>query len=157
MAEQDLKQAKTVYKSLCDMLDERGWHYQKDENELTIRCGAQGEDLPMEILVEVDMQRQLVTLLSPMPFAIPENRRTALAVAISKANYGMIDGCFDYDYQSGRIIFRMTSSYRSSLIGKNLFAYMLMCSCAIIDEYNDKFLLVAKNDMSVDEIVNFIK
>lgn len=155
--EKDLKQAQTVYKALCEMLEERDWHYEKYEEELTIKCGAQGEDLPMEIIVEVDRQRQLVSLLSQMPFAVPENRRTALAVAVSQANNGMVDGSFDFDYLSGRIVFRMTSSYRESLIGKQLFEYMLSCACYTIDEYNDKFLMVAKNEMSAEEILDYIK
>ena len=155
--EKELKQAQTVYKALCEMLNERDWHYEKDEENLAIKCGAQGDDLPMEIIVEVDRKRQLVSLLSQMPFAVPENRRTALAVAVSQANNGMVDGSFDFDYLSGRIVFRMTSSYRESLIGKQLFEYMLSCACFTIDEYNDKFLMVAKNEMSAEEIIDYIK
>ena len=53
--EKELKQAQTVYKALCEMLNERDWHYEKDEENLAIKCGAQGDDLPMEIIVEVDI------------------------------------------------------------------------------------------------------
>ena len=155
--EKDLKQAKTVFNSLCQMLEENDWHYEKHEDDLTIVCGAKGEDLPMELIVQVDMKRQIIALMSQMPFTVPENRRSALAVAVSVANYGMVDGNFDYDYLSGRIIFRMTSSYRESLIGKKLLMYMLMCACFTIDKYNDKFLSVAKTDMSLDEILELIK
>ena len=155
--EKELKQALAVYKSLCEMLDDHEWHYERDDENLSIHCGAQGDDLPIEINIEVDMKRQLVTLMSNMPFAVPESRRTALAVAVSQANNGMVDGSFDYDYLSGRIIFRMTSCYRESLIGKDLLAYMLMCACYTIDEYNDKFLMVAKNEMSIEEILEFVK
>lgn len=155
--EKELKQAKAVYASLCEMLDDRKWHYEKDEEELSISCSAQGEDLPMEIVIEVDRKRQLVSLMSRMPFVIPENRRSALAVAVSRANNGMVDGSFDYDYIGGRILFRLTSSYRESLIGKDMLAYMLACSCYTIDEYNDKFLFVAKNDMTNEEIVKYIQ
>ena len=155
--EKELKQAQTVFKSLCEMLEERDWHYEKSEKDLTIRCGAQGEDLPMEIVIEVDAKRQLVTLLSEMPFVIPENHRTALAVAVGQVNHSIVDGSFDYDYLSGRIVFRLTSSYRESLIGKKLLSYMLMCSCVTIDEYNDKFLMIAKNEMSNEQILDFLK
>ena len=127
--EKDIKQARTVYAALCAMLDERDLHYEKDEENLSITCGAQGDDLPIEML----------------------------AVAVSQANNGLVDGCFDYDFIEGRIFFRMTSSYRDSLIGKDLFAYMLFCSFQTIDDYNDKFLMVAKNKMSFDEIVEFIQ
>lgn len=155
--EKDLKQAQTVFNGLCAMLDELGWHYDKHPQELSIKCRARGDDLPMDIHITVDRKRQLVTLLSAMPFAVPEDRRTALAVAISQANNGMVDGSFDFDYMSGVILFRMTSCYRESLIGKELFEYMLMCSCYTIDEYNDKLYDVTRNGMSIEEILEYIK
>lgn len=155
--EKQLKRAREAFQALCEMLDEKDWHYDKDAENLLISCGAQGEDLPMKIRIEVDAERQLIILLSQMPFTIPEDRRTALAIAVSAANNGMIDGSFDYDYLGGNIIFRMTSTFRDSLVGKEVFEYMLYCSCFTIDNYNDKFLMVAKSDMSNEEILNFIK
>lgn len=155
--EKDLKKAQSVYATLCEMLTELDWHFQKDEEHLMIECGARGDDLPMSLRVEVDAKRNLIVLLSQMPFAVPEERRTAMSIAVSLANNGLADGSFDFDYMSGAIVFRMTSSYLGSLIGKELFNYMLMCSCATIDEYNDKFLMVAMSKMSNEEIVEFIK
>jgi hypothetical protein len=155
--DKDLKQAEAVYKSLREMLEERNWHYENDDENMAITCMAQGDDLPIEIIVQVDREHQIVSLFSKMPYAIPEDRRTALAIAVSQANNGLIDGSFDFDYLNGRIIFRLTSSYRESLIGKELFTYMLMCACYTIDEYNDKFLMIAKNKMTAENILDFIK
>ena len=155
--EKDLKQAQAVYKALCDMLDTLDWHYDKKEDKLSIECSAQGDDLPIDIHIGVDATRKIVTLLSQMPFDVPERRRAAMAVAVSEANNGMVDGNFDYSLLSGKVVFRMTTSYFDSLIGKELFEYMLSCSCFTIDEYNDKFLMVAMKDMSVEQILKFIK
>lgn len=155
--ENKLKQAKTAFTTLCKMLDEKEWNYKADEENLAITCGARGEDLPMEIEIRVDPERLLVILLSDMPFKVPEDRRAQLALAVTVANYGLVDGSFDYNFLDGRILFRMTSSYRDSLVGKDMFEYMLMCSCVTIDNYNDKFLMVVKQDMQAKEIINFIK
>lgn len=155
--QKNLIDAKKVYEALCAMLDARQWHYQKQEEKLSITCGAQGEDLPMYISMEVDAKRQLVLLLSQMPFAVAESRRAALAVAVSNANRNIVNGSFDYDYLSGKIIFRMTSSYRGCIVGKEMLDYMLGCSCVTIDHFNDKFLAVAKNDMSFEQILEYIQ
>ena len=158
MAEdRDLKQAQMVFQTLCEMLDSRDWHYVKHQDDLVIQCGAQGDDLPIEIVIKIEVKRHIVTLLSQMPFAVPENRRTALAIAVSQASSELIDGNFELNYLTGRIFFRMTTSYFDSLIGKDLFEYMLSCACYTIDEYNDKFLTVSQRDMSNEEIVQFIK
>ncbi|MCH5158961.1 MAG: hypothetical protein J1F33_07185 [Clostridiales bacterium] len=155
--EKDLKQAKAVYDALCEMLNDHKWTYEKNEKELSISCDTRGDDLPIELHIKVDVMRHIVTLISPMRFSIPENRKDAIAVAVSKANNGLVDGSFDYDYVKGRIVFRLTSSFLNSLIGKTMFEYMLMCSCYTIDEYNDKFLAVASTQMSIDEVLNYIK
>ncbi len=155
--EKNMKLAQATFKSLCEMLDEKKWHYSKDEENLVISCGARGDDLPMDIRIEVDAERELILLLSPMPFVIPEEKRTAMAVAASCANHSILDGSFDFDYINGVIFFRLTSSYRDSLIGKPVFEYILLCSCVTIDRFNDKFLMVAKSDMDNDAIVNYMK
>jgi hypothetical protein len=157
MEEKQLNQAKAAYKSLCEMLDDNGWRYDKDEQELAISCSAQGDDLPIDIYMKVDAARNLVLLYSQLPFTVEENRRTELAVAVSVANYGIVDGSFDYDFKNGKILFRLTSSYKESLVGKAMFEYMLFVSCNTIDHYNDKLLAVAKKDMSYEEIIQFMK
>ena len=72
--EKDLKQARAAYKALCEMLDEKGWHYTKNEQEFKISCSARGDDLPIDVRIEVDPDRLLVMLLSEMPYTIPAPR-----------------------------------------------------------------------------------
>lgn len=153
MAEENqLKQAKETYNTLLKMLDERKWHYEKDDEGLEISCGVQGDDLPIEIGIRIDPEKHLVILLSPMPFSVPEKARDNMALAVSIANYGLVDGNFDYDFRSGRIIFRQTTSYRSSLLGKEAFTYMLIVACNTIDEYNEKLLFAAKSDLDLEKM-----
>ncbi|MDE7264724.1 MAG: YbjN domain-containing protein [Clostridia bacterium] len=154
--EKKLKQARAVFKALCERLDEHNWQYEKDEDRLSIECGVQGDDLPMELHIFVNPDNQLVSLLSPMPFIVPENRRSAVAVAVCQANSFMVDGSFDFDYTTGKLLFRLTASYRESLISKEVFTYMISVSGHTIDEYNDKFLMIAKNDMTFEQIIEFI-
>ena len=157
MDEKKLKRAQTVFKNLCERLDEIKWNFERNEEDLQIECTAQGDDLPISLRIAVDEEREIITLLSQLPYTTPEKRRAMMAVAVSKANNGMIDGNFDFDLMSGNIVFRLTSSYRESLIDKEVFTYLLSCACYTVDEYNDKFLFVAKNDMTVEEILKYIK
>ena len=154
--EKEIRQAKAAYDTLCEMLKAREWHYESDEDNFTIMCGARGEDLPMEIRVQVDPERLIVTLLSQMPFSVPEDKRVEMALAVSAVNYALVDGSFDYNFVDGTLLFRMTSSYRESLVGKDMFEYMLYVSCKTIDDYNDKFLMIIKEKMTLEDLVKFI-
>lgn len=155
MAEQkNLEHAQMTFKALCRALEKNDWHYEKDEEKLSIECGARGDDLPMELTVRVDVDRMLVMLLSRIPFVIKEDKRLDVAIAVSAINNRLVDGSFDYDVSSGHIFFRMTNSFIESILNEEVFAYMLYCSCQTIDEYNDKFLMLSKGMLSVEQFLS---
>lgn len=155
--DKELFQAKYAYTTLCDTLDAMKWKYERNDDNLSINCGATGDDLPIDIRVTVDPDKQLCTLLSQLPFKVAEEDRVLGAVAVCAANYNMVDGSFDYNINSGSIIFRMTSSIRESLIGKELFEYMIIVSCRTVDNYNDKFLMLFKKAMSLEDFIKYTK
>lgn len=150
--EKNLQHAQATFQTLCSTLDRENWRYEKWDG-LRIKLGVQGEDLPMEIVIEVETDRQLVILLSHLPCVIPEDERLDLGVAITTVNDRLVDGCFDFDLGTGDIYFRMTNSFKDSELGSDLFMYMLLCACHTIDDYNDKFLLLSKGLLTLDKFL----
>ena len=153
MAEAKFTTAKAVYDTVCEALSEKGWRFKGDDENLQIKTGAVGEDLPMDIAIDVNADRQLLLVISPMSITVPEDKRVDIAIAISVINNQLVDGCFDYDIRTGHIFFRLTSSFIESKIGKEAAMYMLLCSCQTIDEYNDKLLMLAKGLLSVEQFI----
>lgn len=72
---------------------------------------------------------------------------------LTVVNDMLVDGSFDFDMAKGRVSFRLTASYIESILGKELFECMLMVSATTIDEYNDKFLMIAKGMISFDQFL----
>lgn len=142
-----------VYDTICKMFDEKGYHYERHDDDLVITCQVRGDDLPMDILFAVRYDRQIVQLLSPMPFTVPEDKRMDIAIASTVVNERLIDGSFDFNLANGKISFRQTASYIESILGEKLFEYMLMVSAATIDEYNDKFFMIAKGQVSLEQFL----
>ena len=120
-------------------------------------CTVNGDDIPMDMIILVRAEREIVSLLSPMPFKAPEDKRVEAAIAVSVANYGMIDGSFDYDINDGEIRFRMTASFIDSQLGEEQFKYMLFVSAQTIDRYNDRFMALVKGTMTLQQFVDLDK
>lgn len=149
-----LAAASKVYKILCSAIDQQGWKYGKEEDKLMVHFGVSGDnDLLVRFVIRVEPDRQLIRLLSPMPFKMDEDKRLEGAVAACIATYKMVDGSFDYDPSDGSIIFRMTASFRDSDIGVGLLQYMINCSFAMVDNYNDKFLAINKGELSIGDFI----
>lgn len=145
-----IKNALIVYDTLCKMLDENGYRYDKHPEDMVITFGVKGEDIPMHFVLNIDANRELIRLMSLIPVVFDEDKRLDGAIATCQVNYRLADGSFDYDYNSGKILFRMTSSYVDSLISKELFAYMIAVACYTVDEYNDKFFMLAKGQLPLE-------
>lgn len=151
--EKNLKLAKETFATLCRMLENAQWKFNKDEENLKVKCGAQGDDLPIELNIDVDAERMLTIVVSMLPMTIQEDKRLDIAIAITAINNVLANGSFDYDVLSGRIFFRMVNSFCDSVLGEELFAYMVYASCKIVDEYNDKLLMLAKGMLSIEQFL----
>lgn len=152
--ENKIKQAKTVYNTLCKALDSKKWKYQGHPEDMVVTFTSTGDDIPMEFVVFIDSDRQLVRMLSRLPFKFPEDNRVDGAVATSYINYKLADGSFDYDYSTGEVTFRLTATFIDSLISEDLLLYMVACACYTVDDYNDKLLMVAKGMLPIDRFIS---
>lgn len=150
---QDIGLARETFETLCRTLDKKEWRYQKEDEKLTLFCGAKGDDLPIDIHFTLDPERMLIVMVSHLPFVTPEDKRLDTAIAVSAVNNLLAHGCFDFDLKSGHMFFRMSNSFIESRIGEELFAYLLMAACNVVDEYNDKFLMLGKGNLSLQQFL----
>ncbi|MCH5156653.1 MAG: hypothetical protein J1G02_02110 [Clostridiales bacterium] len=148
-------EGKALYKTLCSTLDKMQWKYNKEEDELVIRTMAVGDDLSMRLLMKIDAERQVMYLKSPMPFSIREEVRDLLGKAVLIANYSMLTGSFEYDYNDGYLAFKMVVPYMQSIISEQVCKYMILLSCNMTDKFNDKFQALAEGRMSLAEFEKF--
>lgn len=152
MDEKDLRAAQQVYTMLCRTLDDIGYHYQQNDEEMSVHFEVHGEGLPMELTVSIDGERDLIRLLSFLPFKVPEGRIPEIALGVCKINDILINGNFDLGIDRGRLTFRMVQCYRDSLLDMEVFKYMIFVSLNTIDEYSEKLYLLSRGKITLDEL-----
>ena len=148
------QRAQKVYETLCNAIENRNWNYKREDNLLLVHFGVSGEDIPMNFIIVVDADRQIVRLMSRLPFKISEEKRLEGAIMTCAATNWLADGSFDYDVTKGEITFRLTESFRESELGDGVFQYMISCACSTIDAFNDKFLAVDKGFLSLQDFLD---
>ena len=151
----DLKMARAreIYNMLCAAIERREWEFTKEENALLVHFVVNGEDIPIQMALFVESEKELVTVLSPLPFRMSRGKRMEGAVAACVASYGMADGSFDYDMEEGGIVFRLVASYRDSTLSEGVLQYMISCSCATVDQYNHRFHALEEGKISIADFV----
>ena len=149
------KEAKSLYKTLCQTLDNMKWHYTKEEDKFVIRTSAIGKDLSMKLFMKIDAERQVMYLKSPMPFDIPVSAREQVTKAVVLANYSMLNGSFEFDVTDGYLAFKMVVPYMESIISEKVCHYMITVSCSMTDKFNDKFKALVDGVMTLAEFNKF--
>ncbi len=147
------KNARSAFQTLLNALDGMDWKYDQDDEKLRVDFSVQGDDLPMDFTVMIDDDRQLVRLISFLPFKFPKETRVEGAIATSQINYKLADGSFDYDLTDGEVSFRQTSSFRASLISPKMLQLMVNCAACTVDDYNDRLFMLSKGVLSLDDFI----
>ncbi len=156
--ENKMKQARMAYDTFCDMLDNEKWTYKRDDENLSLDMSVKGDDLSFKLDVKVDSERSVLSILSYFDTTVKsEDAKVNMGVAISAVNNSMVNGVFDYNFVSGKILFRLVNSYMDSIISKEVYKYMLYVTCSTIDQYNDKLVLLASGSLSLEEFLKKIK
>lgn len=143
-----------VFEEFCAAIDARGWHYNRDDENLRLSFDIRGDDLTMDVSASIDERLQRIYVLSHLPFAFSEDKRLDGAIATSVINYNLVDGSFDYNMKTGRTVFRMTNSFKGCEVGRELFDYIMDCMLYTVDEYNDKFFMLSIGAKSLEDFIS---
>lgn len=148
--------AKKIYDTAISVLDKRGWHYSTEE-DMIIRLKVKGEDLPIDLVLVVDKEKQILQMLSPLPFEFSEEKRVEGSIATCAINYNLLYGNFDYNFDKGNICYRMIVPFHDSEIGFGLIDFLVSCICSLVDDYNDKLLALGKGYIDINEFMEKLK
>ena len=141
----DMNKARAVYDTVCATLDKMKWVYDKEEEELAITTGAKGTDLPIDIVIRVIPEAEVLSVQVPFAFEVPDEHSIDVAIAVSAANYGLIRGCFDYDMTTGDLRFRICAPYNgNTTLAEDVVEMLVLIAATTVDSYQTRLLMVAK-------------
>lgn len=152
MANYDAK-ALAVFDAVCSTLDHENLKYNSDKDKLLVFLSATGEDLPIDVLFKVDYERSVLTVYSVLDTKAPEDKRVEFAIAVNAANFYLVNGSFDFDFSDDRVSYRMAYPYLDSGVSEKTIQYMLYCLFSTVDEYNDRFLMLAKGMLDISKFI----
>ncbi len=142
---------------LIAMLEHKKLKYkieEQTEERAHIRICFTGEDLPLTLHIILRADKQIATVFSVLPFHMQKEKIADAALAVAAANFGLIDGSFDLNPETGEIRFRLTSCYKSAVLSEELFSYLMFVSAETVDRYNDRFQSLNDGKMTLREFLS---
>ena len=151
------ERAAQVYQLIKSHLTSKGIRYDPHDDDQVITMTAQGDDLPMPVLIRVIGEREVLHIASPLPGKVPEDKRIDAAVALAAINNHLMNGSFDLDLDSGLIVYRVCQSFHDNDISEEQIHYLLAIVFITTDEYNDTLFMLAKGAMTLEQLLEKVK
>lgn len=145
--------AAEVFQDLCSYFDKIELHYETIDGKY-VKFSVKGEDLPIDLSVGVQEKPGLICLYGLLPFKAPEEKVVEICMVLALINNRLAAGRFEFDFSHRTISFSMTLFYKEVRMTHSLYELLVMGSCKVIDDYNDKLLLLCKGLTSFEDFLN---
>lgn len=134
---------------------EAEWKYDFDEANSVFTTGVGGLDSGLKSLrIILDVREDFVISYTISPINGDEEARPALAEYIARANYGLIKGNFELDFNDGEIRYKnLVSAVELEADAANV-QHLVFLSIQMFERYGKGMLQIMFGGMSPEDAIN---
>lgn len=152
MSEANMEMAKTVYESICVVLDSMNIKYKRVDDDLVLLISHRGEDMNHDLIFIVNAEKEVIQMYEKLPFGIDEDRVSDVARAICLVNNTLLLGGFNFNLNDS-ITYEITQLFSGSLIGEDTIRKMMLALVFTVEEYDDKFMALNKGYLKPEDFL----
>ena len=120
-----------VFSAMVDFFEDDNWPYTVVEGETVLSLHFVGQNGHWICYAQAREEQQQFVFYSVCPMAMPDFKRAAVAEFVTRANYGMIIGNFELDYNDGEVRYKTSldvegTALNSALVRQADYANVLM-------------------------------
>ena len=123
-------------------LQERGVTFDLDEESTSVRFLVHLPRAAYRILLFVDEERELAVCHVYFPVKAPMELRMLACETISRANFGLMIGAFEMDFQDGEIRFRTGVDVEGGTLAPTMADSLVKVGLAMCERYYEAFMHV---------------
>jgi len=124
---------KEALEQVVELFRAKDWKFEVDEDNDLVRTGIEGDNGHWQVVAIASDEDDAVLMLSLFPQKCPAHRRAPCAELLTRINFGMMMGCFEMDYDSGRIHFKTTLPFARGDLNAALLENVVMLNLARMD------------------------
>jgi hypothetical protein len=125
----------SLYESIIQFFTEDDWSFTKIQGEPILRMAFQGENGTYICYAKVRESEGQFVFYSICPLVIPEEKRGVIAEFIARANYGMIIGNFELDFEDGEVRYKTSIDVTDDQLTLALVKSLVYTNVLTMDRY----------------------
>ena len=117
-----------------------------NEEKLQIDGDFSAEPFNVHLKFSIYPENGMMTFFSLLPFDVPATKVSEFAKLVCTVNYyDFYAGNYDYNPDTGKVVFRLAILYRGSIISSELLAESVQYVVDTVSKYNQRFFEAARD------------
>lgn len=142
-----------LFEAVIDFLAEDDWKFVVVREETAAVLNYRGHHGSWQCFVNVDEDRQWFSFFSILPASVPEDKRLDVAEFITRANYGLVIGNFEMDFNDGEVRFKVSVDVEGGDLTSKMIENVLGANLTTMDRYFAGFMAVIYGDLEPSEAI----
>lgn len=153
--------SKKTYEKIENVLEKMKWKYEVDEREdrCLIRTGMyMDEDRKIsKIVILFNIQEDDVSVIATSAIKADTKNKVRMAEFLSRANDGLKDGNFEFDYDEGKIRYKSYIYVNGRDVEEDEILHSILVVASMWDVYGDGIVEVLGSEKEPKEIISKIE
>jgi hypothetical protein len=124
-----------IFNALIEFFEDDEWDFQWVEGMSVLSMGFAGRNGKWMCYAQARERQQQFVFYSVMPVNAPPEQRQTMAEFITRANYGMIVGNFELDFDDGEIRYKTSIDVEGATLFPPLIRQVVYANVFIMDRY----------------------
>lgn len=142
-----------MFGALVRFFAEENWAATPIAGETVLQMAFQGHTHQWMCFAQAREDLGQVVFYSVAPVAVPAEKRLAIAEFITRANYGLVIGNFEMDFDDGELRYKSSIDLEGVAPDRAFFLPLVYTNVATMDRYLPGVMSVIYGDVAPDEAI----
>lgn len=140
----------SIYEAIGQFLNDDRWAHEPLVGQSVYRVFYQGVNGRLVCFAQARDTEQQFVFYAYCPAEVPPDQRPAIAEYLTRANYGLVLGNFEMDYQDGEVRFKTSIDVDGTLLTPQLIRPVIYANVLTMDEYLAGILSILQSGAAPD-------
>lgn len=150
---QPLHDLESIFKSMTRFFEAERWSVTQVAGKPVLEFLFRGQEADWHCYVQAREAARQCVVYSVLPFKAREAQRLAVAEFITRANYGLLIGNFELDFDDGEIRYKTSLDVGKSQLRNDLIQPLISSNLSVTDYYFSGIMNVANGNISAADAI----
>ncbi|HUP28326.1 MAG TPA: YbjN domain-containing protein [Chloroflexia bacterium] len=142
-----------IYDTTVQFFKEEEWVYTELEGKPALSLSYAGKSGTWSCFAKAEEEKEMLLFYSYCPVKVPENKRPLVGDFLTRANYGLLVGNFEMDYNDGEVRYKTSIDVEGDRLSAALVKRLVYDNLAVMDRYLPGVLSVIYGGASPTEAI----